>query len=104
MSQFMTVLFGALVVLPLCSGASTFYLWRLFHQSRPRSLLAGLLAADATVGFIAGGYLGALTVNTRFLGNTNPPELVPFTLLALVSVLVMPNIIAFMLWQSRNSE
>lgn len=103
MNELTTFLFGALVVLPLLSGASTLYLWRLYGQSHPRSLLALLLAADATVGLIAGGYLGALTFNARFLGGVNPPGLLPVTLLALALILVMPNVIALMLWRSRNS-
>jgi hypothetical protein len=93
-------LFGLLVIMPFVSTASTIYLWSLYTLSHG-SRLALMLAVMSTVTLLSASYLGALTVNTRFLGRVNPPELLMVTLLAIVAPLGCINVMAFVLWRSR---
>lgn len=95
-------LFVLLIVMPFVSTVSTLYLWRLYARSL-HSLLALLLAGSSTVTLLSASWLGALTFNARFLGRVNAPELLPITLLAIIAPLATINVIAFMLWRSRNS-
>ena len=94
-------LFVALVVMPFVSTASTIYLWSLYARSTG-SRLAFMLAASSTVTLLSASWIGGLTVNTRFLGRLNPPELLPLTLLAIIAPLATINIMAFMLWLLRR--
>lgn len=93
------VLLLVLMVMPFASAGATFYLARLVKDAvAPPSLLV-MLTATSTVALVCSSYLAALNVNLRVLGNTNPPELVPFTLIAIIAPLAMVNVTAFMLWR-----
>jgi len=91
----------ALVIMPFATTASTIYLWSLYVQSSG-SRLAFMLAASSTVTLFSASWIGALTVNVRFLGRANDPALVPVTLIAILAPLASINVMAFVLWRSRG--
>lgn len=102
MTEIVTGLFYALVVLPFFSLLSTIYLARLVRFAIAPPVLLVLLVIEASVSLVCSSFISALTINVRFLGRTNPPELLPLTLLALLAPLAMINVIAFVLWRSQK--
>lgn len=95
-------LFYLLIGIPALSALSTLYLTRLVKEAVAPPVLLKLLVLEASVSLLCSSYIAALTLNTRFLGHTNPPELLPLSLVAIIAPLAMINVIAFVLWRSRR--
>jgi hypothetical protein len=102
--QIVTTLFFILMGIPFLSAVSTLYLARLVKGAISPPILLVLLTIEATLSLLCSSYITVLTVRTRFFGLTNPPELLPITLLALITPLAMINVIALVLWRSRNGH
>jgi len=96
--------FIVLMIVPFFSLVSAIYLARLIRDAITPPVLLVLLTVEATVSLLCSSYIAVLTLNTRFFGHANPPELLPVTLLALIAPLAMINLIAFVLWRSRNGH
>lgn len=97
-----TTLFGLLFILPFITAASLVYLAKLVKDVVKPPILLVLLTGQSLVNLLASTYIAVLIVNTRYLGNVNPPELLPLTLLALIAPLAFINVIAFVLWRVRG--
>jgi hypothetical protein len=94
------VLVAALIVMPVVTLAATVYLARLAKETVHPPRLLVMLVIWAFISLVTHTYLAALTVNSRFLGNVNPPALVPVTLLSLIAPMAMINVIAYVLWHA----
>ena len=97
-----TVLFAVLFVMPFLSLASAWYLTRLVSDAVQPPVLLVLLTTKAIVSLVCSGYIAVLLVNVRFFHNTNPPELLPITLLAIILPLGMINVVSLSLWRTRG--
>jgi len=98
-----TALFMVLLVIPFFTVWSAAYLANLVRDAIQPPILLVLLTVQAIVSLMCSGYIATLVVNSRFLGNVNPPELVPITLVALIVPLAMVNVIALALRRTRGS-
>lgn len=99
--QFEFLLFLAI---PFFTLWSIWYLVHLVQDSVRPPILLVLLTAEAIVVFLSSLYLGALVINTRYLGNTNAPELLPITIAVIIAPMTMINIIAFVLWRQNGGS
>lgn len=93
------VLLVVLVFMPIASAGGTLFFVRLVKDAIAPPILLVMLTASAIVNVICGSYLAALSLNTRLLGNTNPPELAPVTVGVLIAALAPSPLIALALWR-----